>query len=234
MRCSSCQHDNPEGSRFCGGCGEALNLTVACAGCGFENPHHHRFCSQCGAAVPDASTGRRSPDRTAQGERRHITVMFCDLVGSTSLSEELDPEDLHAVMTAYHEACARVVERYEGFVSQYLGDGMLVYFGYPRAHEDDASRAVRAALGVLDGLGPLNQRLAARKLPALSARVGIHSGPVVVRETALGEKQDQLAVGRTVNIAARLEGLADPNSVVISVTGTECIVVWLLGTMTGF
>ena len=126
-----------------------------------------------------AATGVSHTDRKA--ERRQITVMFCDLVGSTALSEKLDPEDLREVMAAYQKAAGAVIERYEGHVAQYLGDGLMTYFGWPKAHEDDAARAIRAGLEVVDAVGEI-------EAPApLSVRVGISTGPVVVGETGCND-----------------------------------------------
>jgi class 3 adenylate cyclase len=148
----------------------------------------------------------------SEAERRQLTVMFCDLVGSTALSEQLDPEELREVVRAYQATCTAVIERYEGHIAQYLGDGLLVYFGYPRAHEDDAQRAVRAGLGIVAGLGTLNAQL---PFP-LHVRIGIHTGPVVVGDIGAGTKREQLALGETPNLAARLQGLAEPDTVIIS------------------
>ena len=113
-------------------------------------------------------------------ERRQLTVLFCDLVDSTTLSGQLDPEDLREVVQAYQETCARVIARYDGHIAQYLGDGLLVYFGYPQAHEDDAQRAVRAGLGIVEALGQLNTRLEQKQGVRLAVRLGIHTGLVVV------------------------------------------------------
>ena len=126
------------------------------------------------AAVP----ARPAPE----AERRQLTVMFCDLVGSTMLSGQLDPENLREVVRAYQETAAGVVQRYDGHIAQYLGDGLLVYFGYPRAHEDDARRAVRTGLGVLEAMHTLNTRLARERRVRLAVRIGIHTGLVVMRE----------------------------------------------------
>ncbi len=163
------------------------------------------------AAVPAAS-----PSTVAEGERRQLTVLFCDLVGSTDLSQRLDAEDLRNVVRAYQESAGSVIERYAGQVAQYLGDGLLVYFGYPHAHEDDAERAVRAGLEILTALGTLNETIESQHGVRLAARVGIHTGPVVVGEMGGGAKTETLALGDTTNIAARLEGTAAPDSVVIS------------------
>jgi TOMM system kinase/cyclase fusion protein len=150
------------------------------------------------------------------GERRHLTVMFCDLVGSTALSQRLDAETYREVVRAYQARGAEAVERYEGHVAQHLGDGLLVYFGYPQAHEDDAERAIRAGRELLGSLEVLSAQTEAKHGVAIAARVGIHTGPVVVGEMGGGEKQEVLALGDTVNIAARLEGFAEPGTVVIS------------------
>jgi class 3 adenylate cyclase len=117
-------------------------------------------------------------------ERRQLTVLFCDLVESTVLASQLDPEDLREVVRAYQEVCAKVIARFEGHIAQYLGDGLLVYFGYPLAHEDDAQRAVRAGLGMVEALGQLNSRLARERDVHLAVRLGIHTGLVVVGEVA--------------------------------------------------
>jgi class 3 adenylate cyclase len=151
-----------------------------------------------------------------EAERRQLTVLFCDLVESTRLASQLDPEDLREVVRAYQEACAKVIARYEGHIAQYLGDGLLVYFGYPLAHEDDAQRAVRAGLGIVEALGQLNSRLTQERGVALAVRLGIHTGLVVVGDVGGGTRQEQLALGETPNIAARLQGIAAPNTLVIS------------------
>ena len=153
---------------------------------------------------------------TETGERRHLTVMFCDLVDSTGLTQRLDAEAYRRIVQAYQARSAEAVERYEGHVVQYLGDGLLVYFGYPQAHEDDAERAVRAGREVLRELGTLNPRLDAEHGVTVSARVGIHSGEVVVSEIGGGEKKETLALGDTPTIAARLQGVAQPDTLVIS------------------
>ena len=142
--------------------------------------------------------------------------MFCDVVGSTALSSQLDPEDYREVIQAYQAACAEVVQRFEGYIAQHLGDGLLVYFGYPVAHEDDALRAVRAGLGILDAIHALHARLAQDQGIDLAVRIGIHSGLVVVGEVGGGACQERLALGETPNIAARLQSLATPGRLVLS------------------
>jgi class 3 adenylate cyclase/predicted ATPase len=151
-----------------------------------------------------------------EAERRQLTVMLCDLVGSTDLSRKLDPEDLREVVRAYQETAAEVIERYEGHIAQYLGDGLLIYFGFPVAHENDAARAVYTGLGIPEAMATLNHRLEADYGVQLAVRIGIHTGPVVIGEMGGGNRHENLALGETPNIAARLEGLAHPNSAVIS------------------
>src|ERR1700731_4708527 len=174
-----------------------------------------------GMAVPAAVVTAPALGAPAQvdAERRQLTVMFCDLVGSTALSARLDPEDLREVIAAYHRAVDGVVARFDGFVAKYMGDGVLVYFSYPRAHEDDAERAVRAGLGVIDSVGRLDVQSI-----ELRARVGIATGLVVVGDLiGEGSAQEQSVVGETPNLAARLQALAEPNAVVIA-AGTRGLV----------
>src|SRR6266571_1984426 len=151
-----------------------------------------------------------------EAERRHLTVLFCDLVDSTTLAGHLDPEDLREVVRAYHQTCAAVIHRFDGYLAQYLGDGVLVYFGYPLAHEDDAQRAVWTGLGMLHAMDPLNTRLTLPPGDRLAVRLGIHTGLVVVGEVGADARQEHLALGETPNLAARLQGLAAPNTLVIS------------------
>ena len=157
-------------------------------------------------AVPAAD---RSTVDTA--ERRQVTVMFSDLVGSTALSARMDPEDLREVISAYQKCVAETVRRFGGFVAKYMGDGVLVYFGYPQAHEDDAERAVRAGLELIAAVTGLKTRA------PLQTRVGIATGLVVVGDLiGSGEAQERGIVGETPNLAARLQGIAEPNMVVIA------------------
>jgi len=166
-----------------------------------------------GKGVPQApAPPATAPEATGpSAERRQLTVLFCDLVGSTELSRVLDPEQLRELMRAYQQACGSVIGRYAGHVAQYLGDGVMVYFGWPRAHEDDAERAVRAGLDIVE---------AVKKVPApqpLRVRIGIATGPVVVGETGAGDASSpKLAVGETPNLAARLQALAQGDEVVIA------------------
>jgi class 3 adenylate cyclase/predicted ATPase len=167
---------------------------------------------------PEASSDTGAPPVVApEAERRQLTVMFCDLAGSTALSERLDPEELRQVLQAYQRTCADVVARYEGHIAKYIGDGLLVYFGYPHAHEDDAARAVHAGLELVTEVARLNDRRSVGPPVDLQVHLGIHTGLVVAGEMGAGETREALAiVGDTPNLAARLEGLAEPGTILIS------------------
>ena len=171
-------------------------------------PRRKLLRAVAGLAAMDTET--EAPAAPREAERRQITVMFCDLVGSTALSEQLDPEDLRTLMQAYQKAAGTVIERYGGHVAQYLGDGLMTYFGWPQAHEDDAERAVRAGLDIIDAV-----KTVAAPTP-LQVRIGIATGPVVVGETGAGDASvPKLAVGETPNLAARLQGLAGSDEVIV-------------------
>jgi class 3 adenylate cyclase len=160
---------------------------------------------------PAISSGPLREDAVSNGgERRQLTVMFCDLVGSTALGEKLDPEELRSLLHAYRTLCGDMIARYDGFVARYVGDGILTYFGWPIAHEDDAERAVRAALEIVSTVKR------ASSTENLSVRIGIATGPVVVGEAAGAGDQSKLAVGSTPNLAARLQGLAVADQIVIA------------------
>lgn len=151
-----------------------------------------------------------------EAARRQLTVLFCDLVGSTELSSQVDPEEYADIIGAYHAACAAVIERYEGHIAQYLGDGLLVYFGYPQTHEDDAQRAVHTALAILESLRQPNDQLQAAHGIQVAVRLGIHTGVVVMSAVGSGGHAESLALGETPNIAARLQALAAANTAVLS------------------
>jgi class 3 adenylate cyclase len=153
---------------------------------------------------------------TLEAERRQLTVMFCDLVDSTKLSSQLDPEDWRDVVRAYQQVCSEVITRFEGHVAQLLGDGLLVYFGYPVAHEDDAQRAVRAGLGMLAAMEDLNKGLQRAKGIQLAVRLGIHTGLVVVGAMGGEGRHEQLALGEVPNVCSRIQGLAAPNTIAMS------------------
>jgi class 3 adenylate cyclase len=156
-----------------------------------------------------------APDALAPS-RRQLTVLFCDLVDSTALAGQLDPEDWHAVVLAYQATCTEVIQRFDGYIAQYLGDGLLIYFGYPHAQEDAAQRAVRSGLEIVEAMGALHTRLARDYGVRLAVRLGIHTGLVMVGAVGGAGRQEQLAFGETPNVAARLQSLAGPNQVVLS------------------
>jgi class 3 adenylate cyclase len=163
-----------------------------------------------GGREPEPVAESRNVIGASTGERRQLTVMFCDLVGSTALAARLDPEDLRDVVTEYHRSVAEIITRFEGFVARYMGDGVMAYFGYPIAHEDDAERAVRASLAVIGEI---------RRLPMsepLQVRIGLASGLAVVGDLiGSGAAQEQAVIGETPNLAARLQALAEPDTIVI-------------------
>jgi class 3 adenylate cyclase len=213
MECPSCRADLPEGSKFCIRCGEPT--AHGCPSCGNQNPPGSRFCAQCGTrlrddeALPKPTISSPAPLSTA--ERRHLTVMFCDLVGSTALSALLDVEDLRDLIGAFQGAVATTISQFGGYLARYMGDGALVYFGYPQAQEDDPEQAIRAALALI---------AATKQLPGpepLQVRIGIATGLAVVGHLLdAGELQEREVVGEVPNLAARLQAVAAPNTVVIA------------------
>jgi class 3 adenylate cyclase len=175
------------------------------------------------AVVADARrAGTMDPTTGRAAERRQLTVLFCDVVASTGLAARIDDEDLREVMRRYYDAVAETVARYGGHIANYLGDGLLVYFGYPQAHEDDAERAVRAGLDLVRDVGcnvadvRLDDRPAAEPGLRLALRIGVHTGPVIVGDMAGGPRREALAIGDTVNVAARLQSQAKAGEVVCS------------------
>src|SRR6516164_796296 len=171
-------------------------------------------------APPDVSPaqGEAAPvvPPPPDAERRQLTVMFCDLVDSTTFSTQLDPEDWREVVRAYQRVCTDVIQRYDGHIAQLLGDGLLIYFGYPQAHEDDPQRAVRTGLGILAAMEALNNRIEHDKGIRLALRLGTHTGLVVVGEMGSQGRQEQLALGQVPNVCSRIQGLAAPNTIAVS------------------
>lgn len=202
--------------RFCGGCGSALPRN--CPRCGFSNPAGFKFCGDCAApltgAAPAAEPKAPPPAAAREAERRQLTVMFVDLVDSVGLSEAMDAEDLRDVVRAYQGVVVKAIEQGEGHIAQYLGDGILAYFGYPVAHEDDAVRAVRAGLHCIQGMDGL--RVPLRVGQPIQIRVGIHTGVGVIGEMGAGLHHERLAIGSAPNIAARIQSLARPGEVLVS------------------
>src|SRR5215831_6134750 len=213
MRCSKCGSDNREGRKFCADCGAPFVVTN-CRKCGATNQPGERFCGECGAALGDAPPPRAEEAMpvagAASGERRHLTVLFCDLVGSTEIAANLDPEEWRELVAGYHRATTEAITRYGGHVAKYLGDGVMAYFGWPEAHENDAERATRASLAVLEQVSKLNQQSAH---PKILVRIGIYSGTVVV---GAGAGKDTDVFGEAPNIAARVQAAAAADTAVIT------------------
>ncbi len=178
--------------------------------------HRKRIIGAIALLEGDALAADTSPIVSTEAERRQLTVMFCDLAGSTELSQSLDPEDLREVNRAYQDACKEAIDRYEGYIARYMGDGVLAYFGYPRAHEDDAARAIHAGLAIVESITRLDHTLGSRFAIELGVRVGIATGPVVVGDLiGEGASQESAVVGETPNLAARLQAAADIGNVVV-------------------
>ena len=203
-KCASCGTILIVGANYCSACGAPT--AVKCTKCNGSIDPTALHCPHCGVSVATAPS-------SSVAERRQLTVMFCDLVGSTALAARLDPEEMHAVIRSYQKACSAVLPTYDGFLARFLGDGLLVYFGYPRAHEDDAERAVRAGLDMLAAVGQLRTPSG----ETLSARVGIATGTVIVGElVGTGVAQERSVVGDAPNLADRIKGLAEPGMAVIA------------------
>ena len=239
MKCQQCDFDSPLGMKFCGQCGAKLGLP--CPQCGSESPPGFKFCGQCGAALglpeesvqPSAPEHRRvatiqsytPPHLAAQilqsefvleGERKQVTVLFCDLAGSTALADRLGPEVMHLLLNRFFELALAEVHRYEGTINQFLGDGFMALFGAPIAHEDHARRAVLAALGLQTLLKEHQAELGERYGVELNVRMGLNTGWVVVGGIGDQLRRDYTAVGDTTNLAARLQQIAQPGDILVS------------------
>jgi class 3 adenylate cyclase/tetratricopeptide (TPR) repeat protein len=233
MQCPHCQRENRSGARFCRACGAAL--PSACPACGSPAEPDSAFCDRCGAALaqereraprgagPAAYTPRHLAERilrtrtALEGERKHVTVLFADVHGSTSIAERLGPEEMHGLMDRCFDLLLDPVHRYEGTVNQFTGDGIMAVFGAPIALEDAPRRAVLAALDIQRALGPLREELRPRGID-FRMRIGIHSGPVVVGTIGNDLRMDYTAVGDTTHLAARLQSAAEPGKVLVSET----------------
>jgi len=243
MKCAKCQFENPAGMKFCGRCG--TKLPPVCSHCSTENPPGFKFCGECGSpldvsvAEPSASPPRdpaqlprRPPvqdytpphlagqvfqSRTAlEGERKQVTVLFCDLVGSTALAERVGPETMHLLLNQFFELALREVHRYEGTINQFLGDGFMALFGAPITHEDHPRRAVLAALGLRKRLEERRAELEGLHKVELKVRMGLNTGWVVVGGIGDHLRRDYTAIGDTTNLAARLQQIAEPGDILAS------------------
>lgn len=230
MKCPQCQAQNREGVKFCEECG--ARLALACPACGAEVAPDKKFCGACGAplatpsperfASPHAYTPKHLAEKiltsknALEGERKQVTVLFVDVSGFTSLSERMDPEEVHSFMTRAFELMLAEVHQYEGTVNQFLGDGIMALFGAPIAHEDHAQRALHAALGIRKALEGFQDELRRGRGISFQARQGLNTGLVVVGSIGSDLRMDYTAVGDTTNVAARLQQAADPGRIVIS------------------
>jgi class 3 adenylate cyclase len=244
MSCEQCGHENPEGNRFCGGCGAALALD--CAQCQHENPPGNRFCGGCGAALGAVAasgavrppTAERSPrDYTPkhlaekilrsksalEGERKRVTVLFADIQHSMQMAEQLDPEEWHRILDRFLTLLSEGVHRFEGTVNQYTGDGIMALFGAPIAHEDHAQRACFAALQLLGDLETAAREVKREFGLQLSVRIGVHSGEVVVGKIGDDLRMDYTAQGHSVGLAQRMESLASPGTAYLSEATAELV-----------
>jgi len=240
MVCPNCSFENAGEARFCENCGQPLER--ACPNCGQAAPSAARFCRHCGhnladvppappstvprsasldamrKAAPSAMARRILADRErTEGERKRVTALFADIVGSTSLAEAMDPEDWREIVSGAHQRVSEQIYAYEGTIAQLLGDGVLAFFGAPLTHEDDPERAIRAALGILAAIRRYGEELvAAGRVPSFQMRVGLNSGLVVVGNIGSDLHMEYLAVGDTVNLAARVQAAADPDTVLVT------------------
>jgi class 3 adenylate cyclase len=220
MVCTQCQQQNPDGARFCNGCGGRLQSV--CSGCGQANPPGSRFCNTCGQPLADAAAPARTPDaytpkhlaekiltsRSAlEGERKLVTVLFADLKGSMELLADRDPEEPRKILDPV-ERMMEAVHHYEGTVNQVMGDGIMALFGAPIAHEDHALRACYAALRMQEALKRYAADTRRSHGVEVQIRVGLNSGEVVVRAVGSDLRMDYTAVGQTTHLAARMEQLA--------------------------
>jgi len=224
MLCATCGSDNPAVTKFCGNCGS--ELSNRCPACSADNPRGFKYCGECGFSLSRSSNGGRraleEPEAYArEGERRHLTVLFSDLVNSTEIATRLDPEEWRELSADYRQVASEAVTRFGGYVAQYLGDGLVAYFGYPEAHDNDPEASIRAGLRIVDAVSALNRSSPAQtEHLELSVRVGIHAGAVVVGK---GSDKGTDLFGETPNVAARVQAAAEPNSVVITAALHEMV-----------
>jgi class 3 adenylate cyclase/tetratricopeptide (TPR) repeat protein len=210
MRCQKCGTDNPKGSKFCAECG--AGFVRACPRCSADTTPTAKFCSECGElldAVARSAPEVASSEQAIAGERRHLTILFCDLVGSVALTSQVDPEEWRATVATYQRLASDAITRFGGEVVRYVGDGIMAFFGYPVAHDNDAERAARAGLAIAEAISHHDEEF---EKPKLAVRIGIDSGLVVVGTAA----QAVDAYGDTANIAARVQALAEPGTVLVT------------------
>src|SRR4026208_1307986 len=238
MNCSRCQHDNPVGVKFCGECGARLDSV--CAACGAANPPANKFCGQCGTPLTPAVTSTKfaSPEtytpkhlaekiltskNALEGERKQVTVLFADMKGSMELLADRDPEEARKLLDPVIEHMMEAVHHYEGTVSNLMGDGIMALFGAPVAHEDHAVRACYAALRMQESVRKYAEGVRRQHGIEVQIRVGLNSGEVVVRAVGSDLHMDYTAVGQTTHLAARMEQLASPGSILVTPATLELV-----------
>jgi class 3 adenylate cyclase/tetratricopeptide (TPR) repeat protein len=232
MECPGCHYENPEASRFCGECGASLIRAVTCSSCGQPNPDGQKFCNGCGSRLAESVAPAGSDPRSStpkhlaekilrsraalEGERKQVTVLFADVKGSMNLAEQMDAEEWSRVMNRFFQILSAGIERFEGFVDKFTGDGVMALFGAPIAHEDHAQRACYAALNLRDALKTYSDELRLARGLDFAARIGLNTGEVVVGTIGDDLRMDYTALGHTVGLAARMESLAPPGGVCVS------------------
>ena len=233
MKCRKCQAENRDGIKFCEECGAPMEME--CPNCSATIPLGKKFCGQCGQKLdsespsptidyqrPESYTPKFMAEKilttrsSIQGERKIVTVLFGDVAGYTSMSEKLDPEDVHQIMDGCFKILMDEIHRYEGTINQFTGDGVMALFGAPLAHEDHAQRACHAALSIQKAMEKYNRQVGNVHHVDFKMRIGLNSGPVVVGAIGDDLRMDYTAIGDTTNMAARMESMATPGSVLLS------------------
>ena len=233
MKCPNCQFDNPEGAKFCNECGNKLELS--CPECGKINPVGSKFCNECGHDLqtpkeappvdydqPQSYTPKFLADKiltsrsSIEGERKLVTILFADVANYTSISEKLDPEEVHQIMDGCFTILMKEIHRYEGTINQFTGDGVMALFGAPVAHEDHAQRACHASLAIQKAIASYGEKINKDFGVDFTMRIGLNSGPVIIGSIGDDLRMDYTAVGDTTNLAARMEDAARPGSVLIT------------------
>ena len=232
MNCPNCQTLNPIEAKFCMNCGKSLN--IACNQCGKENPPQAKFCINCGSKLLSIKKPQKDPihrfipkdyaekleiarqSQTMKGERRIVTILFCDIKGSTAMAEKLDPEEWAEIVNQAFEYLISPIYKYEGTLARLMGDSVLAFFGAPIAHEDDAQRAILAGLDIVQGIQPFREKIEQRYKLDFNVRVGINTGLVVVGGVGSDLFMEYTALGDAINIAARMEQTAEPGTIQIA------------------
>src|SRR5436190_1204188 len=207
MKCPACATENRSGRRFCAQCGAGLE--AGCPSCGTANDPGDRFCGACGTALATGASRAPEPGQPPVSERRLVSVLFADLVGFTTLSEYRDPEEVRELLGQYFDRCRTLIEQFGGTVEKFIGDAVMAVWGSPVAREDDAERAVRAALAITQAVTALG---AEAGMPDLRARAGVLTGSAAVE---IGARSEAMVMGDTVNAASRLQGIAEPGTVLV-------------------